>query len=260
MGLIDLLALFVTPLLLGHVLYGIPRRVGDGRALVTLHNGDDFNDRDQAPRPERLSRVRAHSATDTTRLEAVGSSESGVSVDVTGIQPPAWLVVESAPAFIELAAEAFTKYLEHEGLTSVVEQRAASGESHTPGREVYSKYAKVALGDSHNSTLFSKPVGLPIELIPVRQPRLNAYAVRLVLQGRPASDAQVQVHWKADEASTPARVACGRTDTDGVFSFYLGTRGLWRLHAISMSPHEDPTVAAWRSVWASLTFVIGESG
>jgi len=243
--------------LLAHVMYGVPSRAALAGARVSLHNGDDFSLADQGPRPERL-RVRALTAEGGVPLIAQGTPDAGVHVELDGIAAPAWLVVETRPAFIELAPEKFHRYLTHEGLNHVAEARAASGTGALPGREVYSKFVKTAVSAGDGAVHFlAAAAGLPIEIVPVGSTPLrlgDVLEARVLVDGLPAAEVQVRVHRRGSVADPPRDMACVRTNGDGAFALALEAAGLWRLHAIAMTAHDEPTVADWRSVWASLTF------
>lgn len=255
---VDLWWLSSGVVLLGHVLYGLPSRPGRTPALVSLHNGDDFSLADQGPRPDRLQAVRAITAEGSRDLEVSGTPESGVHVDIGGLAAPAWVVVETRPAFIELAADTFHRYLTHEGLGHVIDARSAAGADAVAGREVYSKYAKTALSDRRGTIPFLHgAVGLPIEIVPLTTAPLvlgDVLHVKVLVDGRPAPGLQVRAHQRASEEQGPRETACVHTNRDGVVAVPIDAAGLWRLHTIAMAPHDAPADADWRSRWAGLTF------
>lgn len=243
--------------IVAHVLYGVPSGPGGGRRIVTLHNGDGFSGDDEAPRPDRLHGVRVVSDAGVQPLTAAGSRESGVHVDVGGVTAPAWVVVETAPTFIELAPAKFERYLAHEGLTDVLRARREAGTSGEPGREIYSKHIKTAVADPAGPPhLRTDAIGLPLEIVPaiaVLQVG-DEFRGQVLLDGQPARDVQVRVHHKGTDGAAAREVACLRTGANGAFAVRLDARGLWRCHVIVMRRHQDAAHAEWRSVWASLTF------
>jgi hypothetical protein len=255
---VDLWWLSSGVVVLGHVLYGLPSRPGRAPARVSLHNGDDFSPADQSPRPDRLQAVRAVTAAGSRDLEVHGTPETGVSVDATGVAAPAWIVVETRPTVIELAPDTFHRYLTHEGLGQVVEARVAAGAEALPGREVYSKFAKTAVSDPTGTVPFlASAVGLPIEIVPLTTAPLmlgDVLHVRVLVDGRPAAGLQVRAHQRASEDQAPREVACVHTNRDGVVAVSIDATGLWRLHTIAMTAHDDRAAADWRSLWACLTF------
>lgn len=233
--------------LVGHVLYGVPAAAGVRR--VRLHNGDAFDDRDGPPSPERLASLRVVGAAGTQTAVAARDADGAVDVEVPG-SGPAWLVVETPPAFIELPSAKFDAYLAHEGLTPVLDARRV-GAAGAPGREIYSKHIKVAIGDAAAEAL-----GLPVEMVPAAGGfhRGRVLRVRLLVDGVPAAGVQVAVGHRDGSAGPASDDRTRRTDLDGWTSLAIDRSGVWRLHAIVMTPYDRPTEADWRSRWAGLTF------
>jgi hypothetical protein len=252
------LQLFLLPIV-AHVLYGIPPDPeGSGESHVTLHNGDDFSTKDEAPHPERLSSVRAVTAAGAQSLQAQGTKATGVRVDTTALKgQQGWVVVETPPTLIELAPAKFESYLEHEGLNHVLQFRSANGEAELPGRELYSKHTKTALSAGGGAVRFlSCGLGLPIEFVPNHDGPLgqgSKLEVVVLVDGVAAADLQVRVSYRESEAHEPSADILTRTDERGMVSVVLDRAGIWRLHTIYMQRHEGGE-ADWVSVWASLTF------
>lgn len=245
--------------LLAHVLYGLPMVLPTGGTRVTLRNGDDFAASDAPPRPERLTGVRVMSSAGVVPLTPYADAAGNVHVDVpAAVSRPAWVVVESPPVFIELASDAFARYVAHEGLAHVIDARQATGTSGAVGREIYSKHVKTAVGSIDEAMLVSADaIGLPVELVPLSSEPLRAGAdleVELRREGRAVADVQVRVHHTAAPDHPPREAACARTDANGRIRLRLDAAGHWRCHAIVMTPHDHPAEADWRSHWACLTF------
>jgi len=243
--------------LLAHVLYGLPGLWSAvlGRAVVTLHNGDDFSIHDDAPKLDRLRNPRLVTQGGATPVKVLESEGGGVAAHFGGLDGPGWFVVETEPAFIELEASEFESYLEHEGLRSVVEARREANALGRTGREIYSKYAKVAL-DARRGFV-SGAVGFPIEIIPVSDEPCapgDAMRVRVLLRGHGASGLQLRATHRASEDPAPRVASTQVTLAGGEGTIHIDQPGLWRLHTIAIEPHTDPATADWRSHWASLTF------
>jgi len=244
---------------LAHVLYGLPVPLHP-RRRVTYRNGDDFGPSDSPPRPDRLTNLRVVGHDSVELLLAQGGATSEVFVDVPhSAAAPGWVVAESSPTFIELAAGRFHSYLEHEGLSGVLSTRDRDGVADAAGREIYSKHTKTAMpAEGHAVPLLMAPVGLPVEFTPDRElvragERLG---VRLLVDGTAAPDRQVRVHHRRDGDTASRDVACVRTDGDGQVWVHVDAPGYWRFHAVEMRPHTDPAEADWRSHWACLTFYL----
>ena len=255
------IALLSLPLA-AHVLFVMPSsfHVTDGeRITVGLHNGDQFPDSETAPALERLRDVTVHTGKlqyNVTNIRVDGNRAVGDA----RIPAKGTLVIgaRTVPNFIELAPEAFEKYLREEGLGDVIELRKQRGESSKPGRELYSKYVKalVHAGSGEDASAL-KPVGFSIELITEKDPYSlrvgDRLPVRLLWKGKPASGVLIEAA-RAGSSGPAESYAVGRTDSDGRVYVTLSAAGKWRLHAVVMERCTDERKADWESFWTSLTF------
>jgi uncharacterized GH25 family protein len=194
------------------------------------------------------------------QLRILGDRGTAVEIDAGSVESrPAWVVVETPLASIELAPQKFLSYLEHEGLLDVIAKREASGQANEPGREVYSKYTKTALSDHNGSVrLLNRPVGLPVEIVPLTPGPIHAgdtVRSRVLSQGMPVPDVQVRVSCRGFDANSGSADILVRTNGNGEFDIELSQPGYWRLHTIVMSESRTKE-ADWQSWWASLTFAV----
>lgn len=166
----------------------------------------------------------------------------------------AWLVYQSRGTRLDLPAAEFEKALKLEGLERIVELRRQNGDSAKPSKEVFSRSAKalLKLGDG-SGTLWSQPVGLPLELVPEKNPLSpdRELPVRLLYQGKPLAGALVVAlhaqHLGGDIAA--------RSGADGRVRLKLSATGFWLIKAVHMVPASPANAGAdWESHWASLTF------
>jgi uncharacterized GH25 family protein len=167
-------------------------------------------------------------------------------------------------ATIELPAEEFDAYLEEEGLDDARAARRRLGAAAGPGRERYGRCPKawIAGSDSGRAT---RPLGLPLELVPLADPTAAAsLRVRVLYRGKPLGGALVRA-WRQDLAAgaTPrdgaARDSVGltceaRTDRSGVALLPVERPGEWLVSTVHMVACRDRAIADWESLWASLTF------
>jgi len=257
MDIEGLIFAFLLPVI-GHVLYGLPSGPDDTDERITLHNGDGFSPADEAPNSSRMVGLRAISAVGATPLTAEGSRETGVAVDTSAVRDrPCWVVVETPPTFIELAADKFHGYLEHEGLDKVIASRKSAGHANESGREIYSKYVKIALGEAAGPPrLLTEPVGFSIEIIPSTEAALSpgsVLPVQVLVGGQPGANLQLRVSHRTPGSGEASSDSLYRTDSAGGASIAIDRTGLWRLHTISMTPSAGEA-ADWESLWACLTF------
>ncbi len=156
---------------------------------------------------------------------------------------------------VELPADEFEAYLEHEGLDHVIRARRKSGTSDAPGREVFSRCAKsiVRVGKA-GSDHASEAAGLRLELVPERDPYELAagdtLVVRVLLDGRALPNALVTAH------HTPGSedVVQVRSDKHGRAALVLDRAGPWLLNTVHMLAAPMGVEADWESLWSSLTF------
>lgn len=136
--------------------------------------------------------------------------------------------------------------------------RSQHGEEKKPGRERYSKFAKSLLLSGTPDDSYRLALGFPIEIIPESNPySLHAggeLPVRVLVQGKPAADIQLEAAWAENGKSKT--VVIGRTGAEGRIRVPLAAAGKWRLHSLKMERCADPAAADWESLWASLTFEI----
>lgn len=246
----------------GHDLYLMPAKfvVKPGETVrVAFENGDAFPTGDSSVKPERLR--------DTRLVSRAGAAEFAQIVEqpkrsVASVRAPgegtAILTARTIPNFIELDAEKFRSYLEHENLQPVIKLREAGGESAKPGRERYSKYVKSLITVGRGDEYFRQRTGLTIEIVPEADPATlrigDRLPVQVLFRGKAAVDVAVESAWLINGKAKME--VFGRTDREGRISIPIRAAGPHRLHAIVMERCADPAAADWESFWASLTFAI----
>lgn len=161
------------------------------------------------------------------------------------------LIYLSAPSEVELDGAKFEAYLKEEGLDDISALRARRGEASKPARDAYVRCAKALLGSGAG---FDHPAGLPLELVPERDPSTlqssGSFPLRLLRDGRPLAGALVA----AINQDDPTRRITARTDRHGRANLTLPSKGVWLVKAVHMEPAPAELHADWKSLWASLTF------
>ena len=243
--------LFAWVELSAHDTYLMPMKfaVKSGKPLfVSVHNGDSFPASEHATPPDRL-------VTRLTDLRIAGRATNGIAeVTKSGSM---YVTAHTKPRLLVLTAEKFEAYLADEGLQQIVGERKDKGQSGIPGREIYSKYAKALVTVDAPDAGFSKPLGLPIEIVPQADPTAlhpgSVLPVLVIFNGNPAPGIQVERAWA--HSGTSDRRVIGRTDAQGRIDIPVDSPGRWRLHAVHMQPATRAD-ADWESFWASLTFEV----
>lgn len=160
---------------------------------------------------------------------------------------------------IELEPEKFQQYLKEEGLERVMALRAERGETNKPGREVYSRSAKVVLNLGEPSAMAMEPsFRFTFEIVPLRNPStvrvgMDDLTVRCLYNGAAPDHPLTVVAMRKDKPENPIRTT---TDKDGKATFALDAPGVWMIKAIHMAPAPADADADWESIWASLVFEI----
>jgi uncharacterized GH25 family protein len=101
--------------------------------------------------------------------------------------------ISTAPRSIEMDAEAFNTYLEHEGILDMLDSRRENDELDGPAVEKYSKHVKAIfqVGDKRSND-WEKTLGYPIEFVPLENPYdLNtgdSIRVKLLFKGKPLAN------------------------------------------------------------------------
>ena len=231
-------------------------KVGE-RVLVRNGNGTIFDKSENAVTPDRVAQY-------------MGRGPSGGSIE---LEPPQvegnwltlgfvpqqagnyWVGLGSRPRLIEMTAEDFKGYLEHDGLPHVVKERKEKGIQNRDEIEEYSKFVKTYLqvGDVHSQN-FDDLLGLAIEIVPLRNPyELGA-----------GQDLPLAVRFKGEllpgfliHAGTAASGELDQayTDESGKASIRISRGGRWFLRGIHLS-QVDQENHSYESYWASLTFEV----
>ena len=234
---------------------------------VSLFNGT-FDKSENAIARDRMTDVSvvdgsaevSHPATEQWRDE-----ESVAILDFETGSPGTYLVgISTAANMIELTAEEFDDYLQHDGVLDVFQARQHEGDLEQPVRERYSKHVKTilqvgdAVTDSHSIKL-----GYPIEIVPLANPASvdvgDTVEFLVLANGNPVPDQLVYASYDGfhshDGDDAHRESASARTDENGVVKVELSKSGRWYVRLIRMLP-VDEEGADYESNWATLTFQI----
>lgn len=218
--------------------------------------GEDFTGEQWDLRKHRLVRFDHHAGDYSNGLiETVLPGEGNnleLKLDREGTH---LFVMQSNNAFIELEAEKFNAYLKEDGLEDILEYRAKTNAQNKSAKEYYQRSAKllVQVGNIPDDT-FSKTVGTPIEIIPVKNP----YALKqgaemkfqVVFEGKPLAFARVKVWNRKDNRTSVQNIY---TEKDGTLTTRLSNTGRWMVSCVKMVPAKEAG-ADWQSYWGSLVF------
>ena len=173
--------------------------------------------------------------------------------------------VSTRSRVIELSAEDFNSYLEHDGVVNVLEERKQSGKDGNSARESYAKSAKILLqvGDSKTDD-YKDVMGYPVEFIPLSNPYSaksgSKLSFQLLKDGKPLANQLVYAGNRApsEKPDTHGHThddAAMKTDGNGKFTIDIDHAGYWYLRTIHMVESDDPNLE-YVSNWGTLTFEV----
>ena len=187
-----------------------------------------------------------------------------------------WMVgVSTAPRNIELAADAFNDYLEHDGVIDMLTWRKEHNTLDQDAIEKYSKHVKTIfqVGDKRSDD-WSKELGYPIEFIPLSNPYETEVggklSFKLLRAGAPLADQLVYVptnnhnhshddgHHHDEEDHHHHEATQLRTDDQGIVEVPITHAGVWFVRTIHMELVDEPGLTH-ESNWATITFEVGQS-
>ena len=169
---------------------------------------------------------------------------------------PLLLGYQSSGNFVELDAEKFNSYLEHEGIEFIREQRIARGEDDLPAPEYFVRCAKTLLqsGADSSGDVYKEVLGYTLELVPESNPYELAIGDELSFQlwykNEPAQGLLIQAFTRDD----PESVQKVRTDAEGRGVIRVDRAGVWLVKAVNIQPLADDPKALWQSYWATYLF------
>ena len=172
--------------------------------------------------------------------------------------------VSTNPTVFELSGEDFDGYLEHDGITDVLEKRRADGTFGESAVERYSKHVKaiVQVGEAR-SNAYGHRLGYQVELVPLQNPYElgvgDTFQVLFLKYGEPVANQIIYASHEAyhghAEGGGHIEAVSTRTNGEGAASFRLSAEGKWYIRTINMIESDEEGVD-YESNWATLTFEI----
>ncbi|UWQ21876.1 DUF4198 domain-containing protein [Jannaschia sp. W003] len=155
--------------------------------------------------------------------------------------------------------ERFLGFAEHKDFPDAEAEHLARGLPQEGITERYRRYAKalVAVGSGMGE---DRATGLRTEIVALANPYTDALAgglpVRVLLEGEPRADAQVELFARAPDGSV--EVTLHRTDASGVAMLPVAPGHEYLADAVTLLPVEEGAAdgAMWETLWAALTFAV----
>lgn len=173
--------------------------------------------------------------------------------------------VSTAPNMIELTADEFNDYLEHDGVLDVLDDRKASGDIDKPAAERYAKHVKalVQVGEQRSDG-FATVLGYPAEIVPLQNPYElgvgDELQMRILVHGKPVAGQLVYASYEGFQASDDhghvhREAVHTESDAEGLVSVRLSHPGRWYVRYIHMVEVDEAGVD-YESTWGTLTFEV----
>src|SRR5581483_1714380 len=224
---------------------------------VCARIGEEFPESTNAVTADRLNSF-SHRNSEGVITELTGTAQGKQLCAPLTVRTASVVEMTVQLRFIKLEAKDFGPYIEGEGLIAVQTLRRERNKDNAPGRELYSRYAKLLIGSLGAAA--SKPVGHALEMVPSKDPRelspREPLQVTILFKGKPLPDAQVSAVYAGAKMQGHSYPISSRTDSDGQAVLRLDRAGLWYARIIYMRPAEDDPEVDWRSYFATLTFEI----
>ena len=158
-------------------------------------------------------------------------------------------------------AKKFEEFVKHKDFPWVLEENKTRGIPEAGFSERYSRYGKslIAVGEGKGS---DSEVGLLTEIVALANPYTDdisdGFPVRVLYEGKPRADTQVEVFAKA--ADDTVEDLFYRTDDKGEVTIPVKPGVEYLVDAVVIRPlqqrvRKDPV---WETLWASLTFKVPE--
>ncbi len=168
--------------------------------------------------------------------------------------------VSTLPRTLEMTAQDFNDYLDHEGLDHVLSARKIHGIDNRGATEIYSKHVKALLQVGHITTDdFKRVLGYPIEFVPVENPYSkkagDEISFQLLVDGKPLSGQTVHFSTSAPGEDAHANERSTTTDEKGIMTMVPSKAGKWYVATIHMVVSEKEDID-YESNWATLTFAV----
>lgn len=237
--------------------YQVP---GGGEVRADLRNGEIFKGAALSYNPMRFTRFEAVTGGVAAPLE-------GRIGDIPAVQmtPPDGLLVLAHETTLSRLTykewEKFAAFAEHKDFPGIEARHAARDLPREGFREGYTRHVKalVAVGDGAGS---DRALGLETEFVALANPYADEIAdglpVRLLYQGAPRADAQIEVFERAPDGAVT--VSLLRSDDAGEAVIPVQPGHTYLLDAVVLR-EPVPALAAekdivWETLWAGLSFAV----
>ncbi|WP_018689652.1 DUF4198 domain-containing protein [Ahrensia kielensis] len=155
----------------------------------------------------------------------------------------------------------FASFVTHKAFENTLAEHEQRGFPKDKFREVYSRYAKSLIGVG-NARGADRSYGLETEIVALENPYTDklddGFDVKVLYQGSPRKNAQVEVFEKTADAEDDVRVFTTRTNDDGIATIAVKPDHIYQLDAVVIRQPANALAqeknAVWETLWANMTF------
>ena len=230
-----------------------------GNQLIVLaRQGMDFPNSTKALSTDKFShRIVIGPDNQRTTAQPAGKRDASGLMQIAAGKAGHYICsVRTRTRVITLKADKFNHYLVADGLPHIYSLRAKEGTLDQDGVEQYSKSPKVLLKHGDGGGDPCQVVGLPLEIVPLRNPFElhvgDALGVKVLFQGKLLTNAHLG--WAhSNEGNEPRGTV--RTDDQGKALIPLAKSGLMTIRLTHMTRPRTKDYE-WESFWTTLTFAV----
>ena len=218
--------------------------------------GEDFDGSNWSGNREKVNTLQLWLDDITDDIADQVTDEKGDSLQLNIMDEGTPMITfNSANSFIQLDSAKFNAYLKEDGLTSVLEYRAAHNENDSSGRELYQRSVKTLVQVGDKKSNISHPTNLPLDIIPLTNPYTaknnDTLAVKVLFKHQPLANQLVNVWQRINGKTTKQEY---QTNNKGSLGFALSTSGKWMVSTVKMVRLDKDPKADWQSYWGSCTW------
>ena len=229
----------------------------DRTLTVTAHVGERFPHGTEYTDPSTVDRWQVIGEAGDVRSAAFRRDGDALTAEVELPAPGVYLATMAIkPRVTIMKGPAFNSYLHEEGLDWIAATRQKNGVSEDIATERYARYAKVAIRTgAGNGAHLLRPVGFPVEFVPITDPTLvrpgQLLTVQLLAGGKPVVGAEVTAR-----AASGGHPLVGRTSATGQVTLPIDRDGAWLVRTVHMVSGLEAGLpeVEWDSYWATLVF------
>lgn len=238
-------------------------QVETGAAMVAhLRVGEEFGGAEQSYLPRNFERFDRRCGDTQSQVPGRAGDRPAMSMEAPGANGLCLIIHQTRDYSLTYREwQKFVNFVEHKDFEGVLDDHVSRGLPRDGFRERYSRYAKslIAVGDGAGADI---EAGLRTEIVaeanPYTDPLDGGFPVRVLLNGEPRADAQVELFAKS--AGGAVEITLHRTDSEGRVNLPVRPGMSYLADAVVLLPVSPQTDKApvWESLWASLTFAVPE--